>query len=86
MTLNGDFLLNSVFAQVHLEFFCMDFKNNHVKTNKETPILSVSGKNVYQALQFLAIQGLFPSQLPMSLFFLVTCQVLIQGIPGNSYV
>ena len=34
LTITGHFTLNSVFAQVLLEFFCVDFENNCIKLTK----------------------------------------------------
>jgi len=42
VTLNYHFTLNSVFAQVRLELFVVDFENNFIKTNKHKPILSAA--------------------------------------------
>jgi len=40
MTLNGHFTLNFVFAQVRLEFFCVDFDNDSVTTKSWTHTVS----------------------------------------------
>jgi len=42
ITLNGHFMLNSIFPQVHLEFLRGCFENNCAKNNKGKPILSAA--------------------------------------------